>query len=245
MKTLQQISQSAPLWSLDELVHVATEVLPQFLPEEKAHTRVREAVSPRLIRHYTSQGMLDEPLKEGREARYVYRHLLQVLLVRRLLTEGYGASVIDTLARAKANEELEALLQGGLQLTVAPANPALAFLQDIQQRQSGTNKTGTNKTGTNKTGASQSGPNQPGTKRSSPKRSLSPQPIPLPSSSPLASAPAEPSQWTRLEVLPGLELHVRRDFTLPTTTQAQQTLQQRIWQLLRSITRPTRRSSKS
>ncbi|NEQ97819.1 MAG: MerR family transcriptional regulator [Cyanothece sp. SIO2G6] len=217
MSILEPISQSKPLWSLDELVQVANDVLPQFLPEEKAHTRVREAVSPRLIRHYTSQGMLDEPLKEGREARYVYRHLLQVLLVRRLLTEGYGASVIDSLARSKPNQELEALLQGGVQLTVTPANPALAFLQDIQQRQSGT-------------------------KRSSPRRSLSPQPMPLPSPAPSASSLGEPTQWQRLEVLPGLEIHVRSDFVLPTTSQEQHSLQQRILQLLRSLSRPKRRS---
>ena len=104
MRTLQQIDHSAPNWSLEELVQVANELLPQFLPDEKAHTRVREEVAPRLIRHYTSQGMLDEPLREGREAKYVYRHLLQVLLVRRLLTEGYGASVINTLARSKTTQ---------------------------------------------------------------------------------------------------------------------------------------------
>src|SRR6476469_6187840 len=122
METLQQIAQRNPHWSLDELVQIANELLPQFLPEEKAHTRVREEVSPRLVRHYTGQEMLDDPIREGREARYVYRHLLQVLVVRRLLTEGYGASVINTLARSKNNSELEALLQGGVQLTVSPAN---------------------------------------------------------------------------------------------------------------------------
>ena len=78
-------------------VKIANDLLPQFLPEEKAHTRVREEVTSRLIRHYTSQGLLDEPLKEGRVARYTYRHLLQLLVVRRLLTEGYGASAIDML----------------------------------------------------------------------------------------------------------------------------------------------------
>jgi hypothetical protein len=135
MKALQQITQQNPNWSLDELVEVANELQPQFLPDEKAHTRVREEVNPRLVRHYTSQGLLDEPLKQGRDARYIYRHL-QILVVRRLLIEGYGAIVIDTLARSSSSSELEALLQGRVQLTVAPANPALAFLQQVQKRQS-------------------------------------------------------------------------------------------------------------
>ncbi len=223
METLQQIAQQNPHWSLDELVQVANRFLPQFLPDEKAHTRVREEVTPRLVRHYTSQGMLDEPLKEGREARYTYRHLLQVLLVRRLLTEGYGASVIDTLARSKSNAELEALLYGGVQLTMAPANPALAFLQEIQQRQV----------------------------ESAPKPAIAPPAVsrsaPAPPSPPASPAPVSPPtlQWTRLEILPGLELHVRSDFVLPSTTQEQQTLLQRLFQALTSLTTSKRRSSRS
>jgi DNA-binding transcriptional MerR regulator len=205
MKLLQQVAQHHPNWSLEEFVQVANDLLPQFLPEEKVHTRVREDVTPRLVRHYTSQGMLDEPLKEGREARYTYRHLLQVLLVRRLLTEGYGASVINTLARSKNNLELEALLQGGVQLTVAPVNPALTFLQQIQHRQPET------------------------------ARSISPSASPPAPSAPVSPQPSTATHWTRLEVLPGLELHVRSDFVLPTTPQDQQNLMQRLLQVLTSI----------
>jgi hypothetical protein len=212
METLQQIAQRDPHWSLDELVQIANELLPQFLPEEKAHTRVREEVSPRLVRHYTGQEMLDDPVREGREARYVYRHLLQVLIVRRLLMEGYGASVINTLARSKNNSELEALLQGGVQLTVSPANPALAFLQQIQQRP----------------------PDSP--------QSLAKSPSPSVSIPPLTTAT---SHWTRLEVLPGLELHVRSDFVLPSTSQEQKNLLQRMLQILIATATPKRRSSKS
>ncbi|MEP0873177.1 MerR family transcriptional regulator [Trichocoleus desertorum AS-A10] len=217
METLQQIAQRNPHWSLDELVQIANELLPQFLPEEKAHTRVREEVSPRLVRHYTGQEMLDDPIREGREARYVYRHLLQVLVVRRLLTEGYGASVINTLARSKNNSELEALLQGGVQLTVSPANAALAFLQQIQQRP----------------------PDGP--------QSVSKSPLPsVPSPSVSIPPPtAAASHWTRLEVLPGLELHVRSDFVLPSTSQEQKNLLERMLQTLIAIATPRRRSSKS
>jgi len=228
MKTLQQVAQSDPNWSLEELVQVANQLLPHFLPEEKAHTRVREEVTPRLVRHYTSQGMLDDPLKQGREARYTYRHLLQVLLVRRLLTEGYGASVINTLARSKNNSDLEALLQGGVQLTVAPANPALAFLHQIQQR---------------KADIARSIVQPPSV------ADLAAPPVaPVAPSSP-AAPPADPTtHWRRLEILPGLELHVRSDFVLPTTAQEQQNLLQRILQLLISLatSKPTskRRSSK-
>jgi len=209
MKTLQQLALEGSNWSLEELVQIANKLLPQFLPEEKAHTRVREEVTPRLIRHYTSQGMLDEPLKDGREARYSYRHLLQILLVRRLLSEGYGASAIDKLAILKSDQELEALLQGGVQLTVTPANPALAFLQQVKQRQLAPAK---------------DPPALP--------PAMSNPVLPLSAAPPSPSPPAHPSQWTRIEVLPGLELHIRQDFVYPSSAQEQQTLLQLIRQIL-------------
>lgn len=219
MKPLQALALEDPHWSLEELVQVANEQLPQFLPEEKAHTRVREDVTPRLIRHYASQRMLDEPLKEGREARYLYRHLLQLLLVRRLLAEGYGASAIDKLAISKTNQELEELLQGGVQLTITPANLALAFLQQVQQRQ---------------TPPMQSLPSLP----SAPPAPVAPVPV-----APSALAPPSSTQWTRVEVLPGLELHIRHNFVYPSSGQEQQSLLQLIRQILFTFG-PKRRASK-
>ncbi|MDX2099155.1 MAG: MerR family transcriptional regulator [Leptolyngbyaceae cyanobacterium bins.59] len=225
MKTLQELALEAPNWSLEELVQVANQFLPQFLPEEKAHTRVREDVTPRLVRHYASQGMLDEPLKEGREARYLYRHLLQLLLVRRLLAEGYGASAINKLAISKTNQELEELLQGGVQLTVTPANPALAFLQQVQQRQ---------------TSLSKPPPSVPAVLPIP----VSPVPSPSPPLEPSTSAqPFISAKWTRVEVLPGLELHIRHDFVYPSSGQEQQSLLQLIRQILFTFV-ATRRSSK-
>ncbi|AIE76145.1 MerR family transcriptional regulator [Synechocystis sp. PCC 6714] len=207
MSTLQQFSQAPKPWSLDEFVEIVNGLLPQFLPEEKSHTRVREEMTSRLVRHYTGMGLLDEPLKEGREARYLYRHLLQALLVRRLLVEGYGASAIDNLAKSKTNQELEALLQGGVVLTLTPANPALNFLQEIQQRSA----------------------------KSAPAPSQSRKVGKADDSNLEKTALPTPSIWTRLVILPGLEVHVRNDFLLPSTHQEQQNLWQRILQSLSSI----------
>ena len=88
----------------------------------------------RLIRHYANLGLLDENAREGREARYGFRHLLQLLLVRRLLTEGYPAAVIAKLITGKGDAELRALLQGGASVTATPANPALDFLAGVRRR---------------------------------------------------------------------------------------------------------------
>jgi DNA-binding transcriptional MerR regulator len=141
MKTLAEIGKTQPKWSLEEFVEVANELLPEFLPLNKGNTRIREEINPRLVRHYTSLGLVDEPEKTTKFALYNYRQLLQILLVRRLLTEGIGASAIANLLREKNNLELETLLNGGIQLNLNPANPALAYLQEIKQRNNPETKT--------------------------------------------------------------------------------------------------------
>lgn len=197
MTSLQQYAQGDSHWSLEEFVQITNALLPQYLPTQKAHSRVREDITPRLVRHYTSLGAMDEPKKMGRNAVYTYRHLLQLLVVRRLMTQGYGVSAIDNLPISQSNTELEALLQGGVQISVTPANPALGFLQDIQKRGKQVQKS-----------------------------PLVSTPIPSPSPTPT------PQRWLRVQILPGLEIHVREDFVFPQSPQEQQNLVQIIAQKL-------------
>ena len=115
-------------WSTEEFVGLANRVLPEVLPEEN-----ETELNLRLVRHYTSLGMLDDPSKVGKEARYTYRHLLQLLLVRRLLAQGYGSAAITDFPRKHDNSKLTQLLSGQLELTVQ-SNPALDFLEGVRQR---------------------------------------------------------------------------------------------------------------
>jgi DNA-binding transcriptional MerR regulator len=48
----------------------------------------------RLLRHYVSMGVVDKPSREGRDALYGFRHLLQFVAARRLLAEGYALAKI-------------------------------------------------------------------------------------------------------------------------------------------------------
>jgi hypothetical protein len=43
----------------------------------------------RLLRHYVSMGVVDKPSREGRDALYGFRHLVQFVAARRLLAEGF------------------------------------------------------------------------------------------------------------------------------------------------------------
>ncbi|MBD1872877.1 MerR family transcriptional regulator [Nodosilinea sp. FACHB-131] len=207
MSMLQQIAQQQPEMVLDRFVEVTNDLLPQFLPDQSSGSRRQEPVNPRLVRHYTTQGWLDKPLKQGREARYTYRHLLQLLVLRRLLAEGYSTSSIGSLIGGQSDAALENILQGGVQIKVEAANPALAFLSQIRDRR----------------GSSLSESDR------SPKRTTTPaMQAPLAAPAPTAPPASPPPAWTRLEILDGLELHVRQDFVAPATTHERDSLLQLI-----------------
>lgn len=205
MYRLEQFAQADPQWTLEQLVEIANDLLPQLLPEKEVNQKVHEEVNPRLVRHYTTLELIEKPIKEGREARYTYRHLLQLLVVRRLLMEGYSASSMQKMTLVKDNSELESLLQGGVAITVQAINPALAFLQQIQVRSSAPTAT---------------------------KLVSSSSPIPA----------SSPPLWIRLEILPGLEIHVREDFVYPSSTKERQKLLQLISQTLLTLFSQWRRS---
>jgi DNA-binding transcriptional MerR regulator len=203
MSLLQKFSQTQPTWTLEEFAQVINVLLPQYLPEEKLNARVREEITPRLIRHYTTLNMLDAPLKEGREARYTYRHLLQILIVRRLLIDGHSTGAIDQLATTSSNAELEAVLEGGVQFTISPSNMAMAYLKQIAPLDT----------------------------------SVQPTQI-----SPRTDNESTPHQWSRVEIFPGLELHVRSDFAFPVSPQEQENLLHHLQQKLMALS-PRRRTS--
>ena len=213
---MQSLDESAALvpangWSLDELVAAVNALLPRFLPlaEHRPDSagKVREEVNARLVRHYAGLGLLDENAREGREARYGFRHLLQLLLVRRFLIEGYPASVITNLIAGKTDAELRALLQGGTSVSAAPANPALDFLSRVRRRAA---------------------------------LPASPPPAQTTAASPAVRAPIAPASsgaWNRVELLPGLEIHVRDGFALPSSPHERERLGQLFLDALQAVAR--------
>jgi DNA-binding transcriptional MerR regulator len=227
MSMLQQIAQQQPEMILNRFVEVTNDLLPQFLPDQSSGNRGQEPVNPRLVRYYTTQGWLDKPLKQGREARYTYRHLLQLLVLRRLLAEGYSASSIGSLIGGQADTALEDILQGGVQLTVEAANPALAFLSQIRDGQGPAKGQRRESSPPDRSPQRSTRPvgGDPCVSPASPVSPVSPkQAAPAP-----AAPPASPPQaWTRLEILDGLELHVRQDFAAPATAHERDSLLQLI-----------------
>jgi DNA-binding transcriptional MerR regulator len=65
----------------------------------------------RLLRHYVSMGVVDKPLREGREAVYGFRHLVQFIAARKLLDLGYPLAKIAQCTAAVPTDSLTTYLE--------------------------------------------------------------------------------------------------------------------------------------
>ena len=65
----------------------------------------------RLLRHYVSVGVVDKPSREGRDALYGFRHLVQFVAARRLLAGGLSLAKIATYTGAVPTDALTAYLE--------------------------------------------------------------------------------------------------------------------------------------
>ena len=117
MQALARLLTDRPDFDLDRLVVVANELLPDLLPAT-SDARVTVEVDPRLVRYYTTQGVLESPLRVGREARYTVDHLLQLLALRRLLADGVVSTSIGREIVEKEREELLAIIEGRTRLAL-------------------------------------------------------------------------------------------------------------------------------
>ena len=207
MVKLPSSSASAPeageaVYGLDELLELAGE-------------RLGEEITPRTVRLYATEGLIDRPGKDGRRAVYGQRHLLQLLLVRSLARRGLSLSAIAPLVAGddEALQEQLSQLDDGLEAS-APAtesNDALDYLQSIQS--------------------------------SAPEASPSLLPLlgaTLSSRSPSLRASrmagrsnASSSRWHRFQLAPGVELHLSESASIPPTRARREAWLQRLIDRLR------------
>jgi len=96
-----------------------------------AGERLGEEITPRTVRLYATQGLIDRPGREGRSAIYGRRHLLQLLLIRSLARRGLSLAAIAPLIGLSDGELEQQLNQ--LQGDGSPASSLLAAMAaDIQ-----------------------------------------------------------------------------------------------------------------
>ncbi len=182
---------SEVLYGLEELLEVAGE-------------RLGEEITPRTVRLYATEGLIDRPGKEGRRAVYGQRHLLQLLLVRSLARRGLSLSAIAPLVVGGDAELLEQLAQLDESSCAAPAaapsasfgRDALAYLQSIRSAE------------TSEDDSSSSLLPLLG----SPLSSRSPS---LRSSRQGSRSSGASSRWHRFSLAPGVELHLNESASIP------------------------------
>ena len=101
--------------SADALIDKAQDVAKTLKLDQEA-TEGNE----RLLRHYVSMGVVDKPSREGRDALYGFRHLVQFVAARRLLAEGFPLAKIAKYTGAVPTDALTAYLEN----QTAPARPS-------------------------------------------------------------------------------------------------------------------------
>jgi DNA-binding transcriptional MerR regulator len=65
----------------------------------------------RLLRHYVSMGVVDKPSRDGRDALYGFRHLVQFVAARRWLAEGFPLAKIAKFTGTVPTDTLTAYLE--------------------------------------------------------------------------------------------------------------------------------------
>ncbi|MFT4128270.1 MAG: MerR family transcriptional regulator [Gordonia sp. (in: high G+C Gram-positive bacteria)] len=96
-------------WTLDDLVHRACAALADPAYPGAPNGRVRDLPDRRAIRWYTTRGLVDRPLSQGRTARYTERHLLQVIAVKRRQAQGATLAQIQAELAGADTDTLRAI----------------------------------------------------------------------------------------------------------------------------------------
>jgi DNA-binding transcriptional MerR regulator len=112
------------MWTLAELAALAAQALADA-QVRAANGRVTGMPDGRLIRWYTTIGLLDRPaIGPGRVARYGPRHLLQLVAIKRLQAQGMPLAEIQQRLAGATDDQLRqaaALPEGFAPATLDPA----------------------------------------------------------------------------------------------------------------------------
>lgn len=168
----------------------------------------------RTLRYYLAEGLISPATeKQGTASVFGYTHLLQLLVVKKLQSEHLPIRKIKELVHRRTERELERLL--GLDQKPGTKNEAHSYLEKLLTRSS-----------------SPSSPSRVNQKSTSP-TAVTPRHAPL-STTARQAAPSAGASWSRLEIEPGLELHVRGDYAPPVETKGVRRLARLILDALES-----------
>lgn len=105
------MNAASDLWTIDELCAQAALALATDY-NGAPNARIRDVPDLRTLRYYTTLGLLDRPAEmKGRTALYGRKHLLQIVAVKRLQTQGLSLAEIQQRLLGKTEKELAVIAQ--------------------------------------------------------------------------------------------------------------------------------------
>jgi DNA-binding transcriptional MerR regulator len=176
-----------------ELADEAARFIPDYVPPQERGS-VAEVPDERMVRYYIAEGLLSPPeARQGSASVYGYRHLLQLLVIKRLQSDHLPIKKIREICENRNAHSLEQMLGVGKEREKPSGNEASEYLESLLRPYA----------------------------RAQPSPRLQ---APSPGQAILQSA----SAWARIEIEPGLELHVREDYRLMDDAKERQRLARRI-----------------
>jgi DNA-binding transcriptional MerR regulator len=112
-------------FSLNELLDHCARLVPLFSGKQVRY-KVKDLPTERTIRYYVQQGLLDRPLRKGRSTVFTYRHLIQVLAVKKLQSSYFPLKKIVEITRSLNDEEFKSLLTADTSYLPTPVLPKSA-----------------------------------------------------------------------------------------------------------------------
>jgi DNA-binding transcriptional MerR regulator len=178
-----------------ELAHQAAGILAELGTTQDRGT-VSVKPDERTLRYYLAEGLISPATeKQGTASVFGYLHLLQLLVVKKLQSEHLPIRKIKELVDGRTERDLERLL--GLDAKAGAKQEAHSYLEKLLTRSTSpaaAASPGSRNPDSHANGMARPAPNLPAAKQ---------------------SAPAGQATWARVEIEPGLELHVRGDYAPP------------------------------
>jgi DNA-binding transcriptional MerR regulator len=196
------------------LAEEAARILAESGAARQGRGTVTELPDERTVRYYLAEGLIPPAEeKQGTASVFEFRHLLQLLVVKKLQADGLPIRAIRELVTGKTERQLGRLL--GAEQGQSPGAPrsgpggeALSYLESLLRK----------------------GPSAPLPSAPPPQAAQAPPPSSF-SGPPLAS-PRE--TWARVELEPGLEVHVSDAYRAPQGEGALRRLSQIFLEVLRA-----------
>jgi DNA-binding transcriptional MerR regulator len=197
MKNQREKMRHARYVGVAELADEAARILAESgLAQERG--TVSEVPDERTVRYYLTEGLLSPAEdKQGTASVFSYRHLLQLLVVKKLQSEHLPIRKIRDLVDGRTERELERLL--GMEGGATVKNEVMSYLEKLLTKPAAP--------------SAPAAPPQALRQASSSLEALADAAPPVATQSSQASGGF--GTWSRIELEPGLELHVHDEYQPP------------------------------